>query len=446
MICRPTPVTSRPPSGIVTTSRSRLITGLLTSLLVCACESVPNVELAADAGDIVEVRANSTLGPGEPGAPGSVPGPALGGPASTGVQGSAGGDPAATPLNPGTDVRTQAQSGAPLVQTCAADGAMRCGASAGQRELCMGGAWVTTDPCPEGNVCIMPEGAQIPGCEAVAAVCQGSAGQTVCDGNGAMYQCSESGLVEGMTMCASARHCQLGKPAGACAVCAPGTPDGFTCDGATLMRCTPLGDGYEPAKTCDTASLCNATAGDCTDGACSPGQYVCEGDTLKLCNADQTALDMVKACGPGLCDAQAADCDVCTAGEATCDGNTTVVCNDQGTLLEQVPCPSVTPVCVGEGRCVECQAADDCQDPGACSVANCDPGRGACEPTPARADTACMNGMGYCDGRGTCLGCNAASQCDDPPACHERRASRACASHSPSAEVTAASAWAEASA
>ncbi|MDD9942915.1 MAG: hypothetical protein OXU20_17880 [Myxococcales bacterium] len=404
-----------------------LVTRAVLLLVVFGCETPPIIDNSADAGSTIEVRASGAQDPGEsddrPEPPGgsSDAGPQAasgGAPASDGAPAGGGGEEGEADGVPAGTESTQGQAGESQ-PPCQAEGTTRCGVAVGQREVCMAGAWVSAEPCPDGNVCIMSD-AQGPSCQAVAAVCQGSAGQAVCDGNGVMYLCSASGLVESMTTCASARHCQLGKTAGTCASCAPGAADGFKCDGASLMRCTPLGEGYEPVKTCDTASLCNAVAGDCTDAACSPGQHVCEGDTLKRCNADQTMLETVKTCGSALCDAEAGDCDVCVSGEAACEGNTAVICDDQGTHLQRMPCPSATPVCVGEGRCVECEATSDCAEPGACNVANCDRGRGVCAPMPAQANTACMNGMGYCDGRGTCLGCNTPSQCDDPPACHDK--------------------------
>ena len=257
-----------------------------------------------------------------------------------------------------------------------------------------------------------------PSCETVAEICMGSGGQAVCDGSGVMYLCSAVGSVEGMIPCASPRHCQLGKEHGMCALCAPGTSDGFKCEGADLMRCTPTGDGYELLKACETAGTCNPTTGDCTSGVCSQDQKVCDEDALVQCNAGQ--FEVVETCELGLCDGEAGACDVCVPGEATCEGDSAVVCNGEGTERETTPCPATTSVCVGNGRCVECKGANDCQDPGACKVATCDVGSGSCGSQPAPINTSCMNGAGYCDGKGNCLGCTTDEQCDDPPACYEK--------------------------
>lgn len=337
-----------------------------------------------------------------------------------------GGDPADS--GSGTDPRTakKTNSGddkrAPLrpveMETCEQDRATRC-AGAGQREQCSEGVWGASDPCPEGHVCMASEDGLQTDCQSVAEICKGSAGETVCDDGGTLFTCSDAGVAEGMEACASARHCQLGRERGACAMCVPSTSDGFRCQGVELEACRADGSGYEAHQSCDTEALCNTVAGACTAAACTPGQELCDGDTLMRCAEDQTSLEMVATCEPGLCDAEAGGCDACVPDAATCDGNTSVVCNGDGTELVRTPCPKQAPFCVGNGRCVQCGKAEDCGPAASCMIANCDLAAGECRPQNAAARTRCTGGL--CDGQGNCRQClDAEEDCPPVGACQVR--------------------------
>lgn len=297
----------------------------------------------------------------------------------------------------------------PNATACNSEGALRCAQGGGRGiELCASGAWTATTPCTEGEVCIAADGDGQPSCIVVAEICKGSGGQAVCDGSGTMYQCSELGVAESSSPCASARHCQFGLEREECASCLPGNADEFSCDGAQLFRCNDMGDGYIPAKMCESESLCNALAGDCTSAACRPGQIVCEGDALMRCNADQTALEMVERCEPGLCDAESGACDVCVPEGASCrDERTSLVCNSDGSELTRVSCSATTPVCGGAGVCIECLNSSHCDsmgDAGECKKWEC----------TARGCVAVADNSATCDGvcvAGSCEECVTVSDC-----------------------------------
>ena len=308
--------------------------------------------------------------------------------------------------------------GASGLQACESEGATRCAPGGGRRmDVCTSGSWIPSTPCPNGAVCSVDEATNTPACISTAEICQGSGGQKVCDGGGVMYSCSPHGVVEATEPCATARHCQAGLELGACPVCLAGTEDEYRCEGAELLRCSDAGDRHVPYKTCDTASLCNVVAGDCTDAACSPDQKVCDGDVLKECNADQTALVEAKTCRPGLCDAEAGDCDVCIPGSADCaDPSSAVICNEEGTELVRMACPASNPACRGAGMCVECGKAGDCGEPGPCHENECV--AGTCIQTPVSTGTCSGSfGEGFCV-EGTCKQCKKADDCGEPEECH----------------------------
>lgn len=376
---------------------SGLASGLAALCLSFGCEEVP--ELQRDAGTLT----GSVIQP-----------PGLGDGGRRNTTGS------------GTDSDSRSRSMGGLKKTepapepppggCAPDGAMRCGKGSGERERCISGAWTADEPCPEGQGCTQMEG-QAVACRDVEAVCQGSPGETIC-ADGVIYTCSESAVADSMESCASARHCQLGRPSGTCAACVPDTEDEFICNGKELQRCTSDGSGYEAFKACETEALCNVVAGDCTDSACLKGQMLCDGDTLMRCADDLSKLEMVSECEAGLCDATAGVCDACLPGTATCDGNTSVTCKEDGSELVRTECPEDTPICVGNGRCVQCGSAEDCGEAASCKVANCDFASGECRPTSSAAKAQCAGGL--CDGEGTCVQCLDASDCPEVGDCQVR--------------------------
>jgi hypothetical protein len=187
--------------------------------------------------------------------------------------------------------------------------------------------------------------------------CQGSGGAAVCL-ESALYHCSPQGVTESSETCASPQQCQLGIPGDRCAPCMPGK---FQCKEARLERCANDGSGWELFMTCDSAALCNATAGACTDKACTATTRVCSGDTLNGCNASLTALAPIMTCDAGMCDQAQGECDVCVANAKECQGNVAVTCDANGRQATRSTCQGTTPRCTGSGRCVQCVDNTDCK-------------------------------------------------------------------------------------
>lgn len=240
---------------------------------------------------------------------------------------------------------------------------------------------------------------------AAASGCVGAAGRVVCDG-AALVSCDAAGAAALVSTCESEELCRIGLTRGSCATCAPGS---FKCDGKTLQQCSTDGAAWRFKEECDSADLCNET-GACTDRACAADAFVCEGDRLLRCNARQTGFEEVEVCGPGRCDASGKQCDLCAPNTSTCDGSGALkACDSTGQKLTRTACPSSTPVCAGEGRCVQCGAASDCGPVAECKQATCDVGPGSCGTKNAPAGTKCSAGV--CDGSGSCVNCLSDAEC-----------------------------------
>ena len=374
-------------------------TAFIVSAVLCGCEQLPR--FSPEAGVAIN-SAQPSPGPERgPGSPDSA------------VHGR-------TPRKPDRDggAHSAEAVGDAGPGSCSRAMAMRCASAPGQRERCEDGSWTPAEPCADGEVCVAS--GQDAGCQSVAATCQGSAGQAACDDTGTLYDCSEAGLITNMISCPSPRHCVLGRDTGACAMCVPTSTDGFRCKGVELERCLSDGSGYEPFKTCDTEALCNAQAGDCTSSACSSGQKLCDGDVLMECAADRSQFTVLRECDAGLCNAETGACGACVPDSSSCaDDTTALICDPDGSELVRKPCPAERPVCVGNGRCVQCGSTEDCGEAATCEVVFCDLASGKCEPQPAEARTPCRGGL--CDGRGECRQClDAARDCPDVGVCQDK--------------------------
>lgn len=118
---------------------------------------------------------------------------------------------------------------------------------------------------------------------------------------------------------------------------------------------------------------------------------------------------------------------ICTAGVKQCfDGSSYQTCGLNGYSClnfgtSSTPCPVATPHCIGAGTCVQCLVAGDCSDPGICLNPACN--SNACASAFVAlgvTDTGCVGSTGCvlgaslscrCNGAGTCVECNAKSDC-----------------------------------
>jgi hypothetical protein len=185
--------------------------------------------------------------------------------------------------------------------------------------------------------------------------CRGSPGDAVCEG-AELHLCDESGQVSSSSPCGSEVQCQLGLESKACAPCKPGV---FRCRDAVLERCADDGSRWDEAETCASPALCNATAGACTDKACTETTRVCQGDVLKGCSDDLSSPVTLDECGAGLCDQASGQCDACVANSRRCDGEVVVACDATGKAETRTSCTGSKPKCTGT-KCVQCLSEADC--------------------------------------------------------------------------------------
>lgn len=94
--------------------------------------------------------------------------------------------------------------------------------------------------------------------------------------------------------------------------------------------------------------------GECLEGGCEPGKWVCDGAVLKRCDesGDSFVEEKEEKCiSSALCDAENGECDLCLpGGDARCteDGRDKEVCASDGQGWVVKPCPDS--ICV-EGQC-----------------------------------------------------------------------------------------------
>jgi hypothetical protein len=79
------------------------------------------------------------------------------------------------------------------------------------------------------------------------------------------------------------------------------------------------------------------------------------------------------------------------------------ICSADGSHLKQ-PCTSETPICTGNGSCVQCLNVDDCKgNPGPCYEKTCSVQQ-ECGKVPLKLGTDCGSGK-ICNGNGECGDC-----------------------------------------
>jgi hypothetical protein len=348
----------------------------------------------------------------------------------------------------GSGIGSNAGSGAMPGEPCATPGMLRCSLlGAGNREACMDGMWTTGEACPVGQTCTA-DASGMPTCVAVAALCKGSGGQTVCDAQGSLVVCNADETIAMQMACKSTRHCQAGMAMQTCAMCLPN--EDFQCSGVSLQVCAPDGMTFVKKEDCETPGLCNKMLGKCTDAVCEPGKPSCDGNSLVKCKADGTAIETTTPCGSGTCDAAGGDCNMCQPGTKKCDGDSVATCDGTGQKFNAAPCPSGNK-CIGLGQCVQCDSPEDCSmltmdckvgacgsgnrcvaqnapngtqctiggRPGTCSNGTCQCTRQCsgkqCGPDGCGADCGACSKI--CTSAGRCVQCESSSDCDASMSC-----------------------------
>ena len=198
-------------------------------------------------------------------------------------------------------------------------------------------------------------------------------------------------------------------------------PIGQTCCGSgncQAVACTTANDCGIPSTcksyTCNYGGSCYASCflsnlglGQ-TDTGCT-GNVGCSGGS---CKCD----------GTGVCTSQPTCSNVCTLGQRQCSANSYQICaNISGCPIwnTAIACSGNTPYCTGAGNCVQCTAANQCDDSNPCTTDACN--SNICSHTTLVDGSTCGTGnccAGVCD---TTIGNSGvsgyASDCRAGPSC-----------------------------
>ncbi len=210
-----------------------------------------------------------------------------------------------------------------------------------------GSAWSKPQACPIGQSC-------------KDSICENqcAAGKQTC-GIYSILTCAADGIGQTKQACPSLPS---GKP-GACAE----LPSGATC---TAIDCKPYmkfcfqnavfdcgasGDTslvVDCNKPAPDGSILTCDGGECVAKKCTPFTKVCaDVGTVATCKSDGSGYDKAYcstnfACGDGTCNPV-----ICNPGQKVCDGNGVIVCNESGTSLTSVKdCTATAQFCL-KGSC-----------------------------------------------------------------------------------------------
>ena len=144
--------------------------------------------------------------------------------------------------------------------------------------------------------------------------------------------------------CPDVYHCA----AGGCVLdlCAAGIQ---LCDGATVVACNEVGDGFALVETCAEGQACaqDGEAAACQDMICPPGAMVCTEEHHAIhCSPDGLEILSDEDCEAQSLVCELGECEhvICEPGEEGCDdtGFGKIVCSPLGTQWLPSPCPEAS--------------------------------------------------------------------------------------------------------
>lgn len=266
---------------------------------------------------------------------------------------------------------------------CSGDRDARCSID-GVLEVCQSGVWVRDQACGAGL------------CSASRRLCLSCApGSFSCEKGGpTLKQCNLDGSAwDVVRTCESSDACVAEGDVGYCKVCKPESvvcssapreyqtsvalSGNHTRPSASLRACNAQGSGTVELGSCGLdAPVCDAAASQCR--GCIPGQTMCEGGGLYLCQADGLGHELVEDCGhAALCDANAglckrAGCQRATGGlsepgTVACQKSALSICRASGKW-------EVLDICEGDAACSAGLAARLCLN----AADHCLPGTSSC--------------------------------------------------------------------
>ncbi len=251
-------------------------------------------------------------------------------------------------------------------------------------------------------------------------------------------ECSVEHMADG-TACADGAFCWNGACEGEC-----GSVDDCPSDDSLCTdEICDMGSCRSELRSCDGSQICNPETGTCEEPpACTPGASECAPIPCSTASCSEGGeCEYTSTCAAGeVCDvsAEGGACVECVVAETCDDGDpcTRNTCTDANECAFPAACPDsacdAAGACVEctdtdrsacdlsergclDGLCVECDAADDCDDSNPCTANLC---RGnACVFEPVMDGSDCPGGR-QCNA-GVCVAdsCNRDSQCEHPSAC-----------------------------
>lgn len=214
-----------------------------------------------------------------------------------------------------------------------------------------GSGWApgSTDCAADGKICVNG-GCKKQLCAASRSFCQ--------DGN--VYNCDATGTTSmlSQTCNVATEHCTTysGGSYGYCKTndCHAGDS---VCDGNVVKVCNA--DGSLPASgtACSDTQICDNAQ--CKDRPCTPGNYFCKGVDVYYCDFSSPYLYLSQSCGPdSVCKAigsSGANCAplACSPGSTACIGNKLGTCGSDGQSLSAVTtdCSATSTVCTAALAC-----------------------------------------------------------------------------------------------
>lgn len=247
------------------------------------------------------------------------------------------------------------------------------------------------------------------------------------------------------SLCATARLCELGLPAGICEppVCGAGQ---FGCNDNQPIRCNADQTGFDNVGApCLRAELCDVGRQRCN--FCFPGRRECTPDnrSSRTCAPDGNSFGSLTFCPLG-CIPSTGACQTCNVGEFRCQGGLLTRCNDgvsftplnvgstcsgtsqvscNGTQVQTTPCAlgcnaqrsSCNQCSAGQRSCTDTTNFATCQPNGtfgpaqSCGAGMLCAGAGVCSCTPGQASCS-GNTLQVCNDTGTAL--VAGARCGGP--------------------------------
>lgn len=204
-------------------------------------------------------------------------------------------------------------------------------------------------------------------CAASGEVCVGSlcypvvceAGERTCEGN-SLLECSPEGhrMGSGGT-CTSGRYCDAEAQACVRQICQPNVR---VCDGNVATRCSETGLDYAPDGIDCSATGEVCSAGECKPVICSANEQFCENNGIRTCNGNGTSSTLLESCQAvtEYCDPATVTCQPaeCAANSAWCEENVAYVCNALGSSSAQTDCATTNQFCL-DGECLDLECLPD---------------------------------------------------------------------------------------